>query len=452
MNLNFLGACREVGRSAIFVETSDTGIMLDCGINLGGEEKEERYPYIPDEVMEKLDTVVISHAHLDHSGYLPHLYARGWRGNVYTTKPTRDLMQLLLADYLNIAKENDRAEFTMQDLNNLMRDIEYIDYGKKTQLPNSNTTNITLHKAGHILGAALTRLEDEKEDKSLLYTGDFSYRPTNILEQSETDIEPFDALITESTYGGKKDNLPGLKKKSQQLAKQVKKTVQKGGKVIIPSFGVGRAQELMITMDNYMQSGFIPNTQAYIDGMIKKANSIHRQNVIHMKEEIPKRILMAQENPFDPEYFNPPKTKDRSDVTDNNEPGIILTTSGMLTGGPVIQYLKKLGHDPNNKIILVGYQVEGTPGRALQEGANTIELPKRNGEKEEIEINAKVKTLHFSAHSDREEILEYISNLPRPEKVYLVHGEEKKVKNMGRELEKRDYETYIPKQKQEYQF
>jgi len=294
MKLNFLGACREVGRSAILVETNDKNVLLDCGINLGGEEREERYPYITDEVMEKLDSVVISHAHLDHSGYLPHLYARGWRGNVYTTKPTRDLMQLLLADYLFIAKENDRAEFTMQDINNLMRDIKHIDYNEKINL--SKETKLSLYNAGHILGAAMVKIEDS--EKSLLYTGDFSYRPTNILEKAESNVGPIDVLISESTYGGKKDKLPSLKKNSKRLAKEVKKTVQRGGKVIIPSFGVGRAQELMITLDNYMQSGFIPNTKGYIDGMIKKANSIHRQNVLHMKEEIPKRILMAQENPF----------------------------------------------------------------------------------------------------------------------------------------------------------
>lgn len=448
MKLNFLGACREVGRSAILVETNDKNVLLDCGINLGGEDREERYPYITDEVMEKLDSVVISHAHLDHSGYLPHLYARGWRGNVYTTKPTRDLMQLLLADYLFIAKENDRAEFTMQDINNLMRDIKYIDYGEKVNL--SKETKITLFNAGHILGAALTKIEDS--DKSLLYTGDFSYRPTNILEKAESDVGPIDALITESTYGGKKDKLPSLKKNSKKLAKEVKKTVQKGGKVIIPSFGVGRAQELMITLDNYMQSGFIPKTKGYIDGMIKKANSIHRQNVLHMKEEIPRRILMAQENPFDPQHFESPRTKDRSDVTENDEPAIILTTSGMLTGGPVVQYLKKLAGNPDNKIILVGYQVEGTPGRNLQEGSNKIELPSREeGKKTEIDIKAKVKSLHFSAHADRKQILEFISNIPKPDKIFLVHGEEEKAKTLNRKLEEKKHETYLPKQNYKYE-
>lgn len=448
MKLNFLGACREVGRSAILVETNDKNVLLDCGINLGGKEREERYPYITDEVMEKLDSVVISHAHLDHSGYLPHLYARGWRGNVYTTKPTRDLMQLLLADYLFIAKENDRAEFTMQDINNLMRDIKHIDYNEKINL--SKETKLSLYNAGHILGAAMVKIEDS--EKSLLYTGDFSYRPTNILEKAESNVGPIDVLISESTYGGKKDKLPSLKKNSKRLAKEVKKTVQRGGKVIIPSFGVGRAQELMITLDNYMQSGFIPNTKGYIDGMIKKANSIHRQNVLHMKEEIPKRILMAQENPFDPEHFESPRTKDRSDVTENDEPAIILTTSGMLTGGPVIQYLKKLAGDPENKIILVGYQVEGTPGRGLQEGAKKIELPsRREGEKNEIEVRAKVKSLHFSAHSDREQILEFVSNIPTPEKIFLVHGEEEKAKTLNKKLEEKNHETYIPKQNQKYE-
>ncbi len=443
MKLKFLGACGEVGKSAIFVETEQENILMDCGIKLGAESDTERYPYIPKSLMNKIDSVVITHAHLDHSGYLPHLYARGWRGNIYATKPTRDLMQLLLSDYLKIAKEERNPEFSQEEINNIMRDVIYLDYRDKEKL--SQDTDLTLYNAGHILGSATVRFEGP--ESSLLYTGDLSYRDSTILDEADTDIEDFDHLIMETTYGGKKDQLPSLKTNSTKLAKEVKKTVERGGKVIIPSFGVGRGQELMITLSNYMKSGFLPDTPGYIDGMIKKANSIHRQNVIHAKDEIQKRILMAQENPFNPEQFNPPRTKDRSDVVKSDKPGVILTTSGMLTGGPVIKYVKELGHDPKNKIILVGYQVEGTPGRDLQDGKDIIELP----DGEEVRIRADVKSLHFSAHADRQQLLEYVSDLPDLDKIFLVHGEEDKRQSINRELEERDHETYLPDIKADYE-
>lgn len=443
MNLEFLGACKEVGKSAVLVEAKGGNILLDCGIKLGAESDEDRFPYIPKKMLDKIDSVVITHAHLDHSGYLPHLYSRGWRGDIYATKPTRDLMQLLLSDYLKIAKIERDPEFTQKDINNIMRDVKYLDFREKEEL--KNDLGITLHNAGHILGSSTVRVEDG--DKSILYTGDISYRDSNILDEADTDIKPFDALIMESTYGGENDQLPSLKTSSKKLAKEIKETVERGGKAIIPSFGVGRGQELMITIDNYMKSGFIPETPSYIDGMIKKANSIHRQNVIYAKDEIQKRILMAQEDPFDSDYFNPPTTKDRSDVVDSDKPGIILTTSGMVTGGPVIKYVKELAPNPDNKIILVGYQVEGTPGRDLQDGKKVITLP----DGEDVRIRSKVKTLHFSAHADKKQLLDYVSDLPNPEKIFLMHGEEDKIRNLNRNLEEEDHETYISSIKNKYQ-
>lgn len=441
MNLRFLGGCREVGKSAVLVKHSGGGTLLDCGIKLGAKDDQDRFPYIPKEMMDEIDSIVISHAHLDHSGYLPHLYSRGWRGTIYATKPTRDLMQLLLSDYLKIAKEERDPDFSQQDINNIMKDVEYVEFDKKLKI--AKGTHLTLYKAGHIIGASLTRIEDR--DSSVLYTGDFSYKETNILDEATAEIEETDALIMESTYGDK-GKIPGLKTNSKKLAKEVRKTLKRGGKVIIPVFGVGRSQEIMITLDNYIKSGYIPKIDGFVDGMIKKSNSIHRQNAIYAKEEIPKRILMAQEDPFDSEYFNPPKTKNRSDVTKTDKGTIILTTSGMITGGPVIKYMEELADDPENKIILVGYQVEGTPGRDLMDGKKKVTLP--NGK--EVKVNAKVKSLHFSAHSDKKQLLDFVSDIPKPKKIFLMHGEISNINALNKELEKKGHETYIPRWKEEF--
>ncbi len=441
MDIKFLGGAREVGKSCVLVDHSGGSTLLDCGIKLGAKEDQDRYPHITKEMIKRIDSVVISHTHLDHSGYLPHLYARGWRGKIYATKPTRDLMQLLLSDYLRIAKEERDPEFTQKDINNIMKDIEYIEFREKVKI--GKGVHLTLYKAGHILGAALIRLEDRKS--SLLYTGDFSYKESNILDKADSDIEPVDALIMESTYGGSGKTIE-LKTNSKELAEEVRKTIKKGGKVIVPTFGVGRAQELMLILDNYIKSGYIPKVDGFIDGMIKKANAIHRQNVIYAKEEIPKRILMAQENPFDSEYFNSPQTKSRSDVTKNDKATIILTTSGMITGGPVIKYMEELADDPNNKIILVGYQVEGTPGRDLMDGKKKVTLPNEK----EVNVKASVKTLHFSAHADEKDLIKFALNIPKPRMVFLVHGDEEGTKNLNKELEKKELETYIPRLDEEF--
>lgn len=438
MKIKFLGAGQEVGRSCILVNCGKRKILLDCGIKLGGQR--EAYPNIDEKLAKKIDAVIITHAHLDHCGFLPHLYAMGYHNPIYATKPTRDLAHLLLADYMRIAKSEHKKIFTNDDLIRCLQDFKYLEYYKKHKI--FKNTSVTFHPTGHILGSCGIRLQ--YRDTSLYYTGDLSGRDTNLLDKADSEIEDFNYLIIESTYGGKNDIIPSLKSSSRKLADLIKSSIKKGGTILIPAFGVGRSQEVMIIIDNYMSSGYLPSVPCFVDGMIKKANRIYRSNVLWLKEEIPKRILLARDDPFESKRFQSPRTKDRSDVL-RNRTCLIVSTSGMLTGGPVLHYFERLAKDPKNTLILVGYQAEGTLGRELVNGNKYVFLPNGN----EVDVRMKIKQLNFSSHADRNQLVEFVSKIPKPGKIFLVHGDREKMFDFAKELKKK-YRVITPKNNEEF--
>jgi hypothetical protein len=430
--MTFLGACREVGRSCLLVEAGGKTILIDAGIKLGPQDQ---YPALEKGKAKHIDAIVISHAHLDHTAYLPHLFADGYRGPIYSTKPTRDLTQLLLADYHRICKAEKKRSFTQRHLNECMKSFKFLEHGKKHKI--FPDVFITLHRAGHILGASGVRLQHG--ETSLYFTGDFSMKDSSLLYKADTNIEPFDFLIMESTYGGRENLLPSLKFSANKLCGLVNQTIKRGGKALIPTFGVGRGQEVMIIVDNYMKSGLIPEVPAYLDGMVRKANRIYRQNVLWLREEIPNRILLAEEDPFKSPFFHEPKTRDRSDVM-KRSCAIIISTSGMLTGGPSLEYFKKLANDDRNSIILVGYQAPGTPGRALQDGEKVVEVPI----KKQVHVKAHVDTIHLSAHADRQQLMDFVMKVPKPKEIFVVHGEEERSLQFAADLVKKGFKATVP--------
>ncbi len=427
MKVCFLGACGEVGRSAVMLEDKGKRILLDCGVKLGDPKE---YPLLDERIARSLKAVFVTHAHLDHSGFLPDLERLGFRGKVYSTKPTFDLVQVLLADYYRLGVAKKDINFSRNDVKKILSRFSFLEYKKPVRVAGFE---VTAYNAGHILGAAGFRVK--KGRKSLYYTGDMNTRETNLLYGAEKKIPRTDYLITESTYSGPDDLLPSLKTVSRELAEIIRSTP---GKVLIPVFGVGRGQEVMMIIDNYVRSGFLSNEHGYADGMVKKASRIYRHNVLWLKEEIPRRILLADDDPFKSRFWKTPRTKDRRDVLEK-ERAIIVSTSGMLTGGPSVYYLKKLAGDKDNSVILVGYQAEGTLGRQISEGARNVII----GD-EEVEIKLRVHQLRLSAHADRNDLLNWIKeNHPR-EQVFLVHGEKEKQKSFSRTLEKKGIQNSIP--------
>ncbi|MBU0592061.1 MBL fold metallo-hydrolase [Candidatus Micrarchaeota archaeon] len=426
MRLTFYGGSQEVGRACMLLEEGKRNLMLDCGIKLG--EKTE-YPLMDDDELRRVRNVTISHAHLDHSGYLPHLYAKGAKPNIFLTKPTRDLMGVLLSDYYRIhhGEAGRRKLFSMKDVDGVLKDAKITEY--KTQV--NTDFKIMFHTSGHIMGSAITQIDEG--NRRILFSGDICARKGRVLDPCEKNLSA-DTLIVESTYGGVDDIIPSYKESYQKMVAIITKTINAGGHVIIPSFAVGRAQEVLLALDDYMRSGAIPATKIYVDGMIVKAMKIYRHNAYYANDDIKRRILMSEDDPFKSPNFYRPKSKTKEDVLE--EPCIIVTTSGMLTGGPVGHYLEKLGNDPKNTIIFVGYQADGTPGSKVVRGEKKIMIRDRM-----IELKLKVESIKLSGHADYNELIQFVHSVKGLKRVFIMHGEKM---DMKEELEKK-YEVIVPR-------
>ena len=416
MRITFFGAASEIGRSCIMLESSNARILLDSGVKIGNIEE---YPAIPDDDLKDIDAIVVSHAHLDHSAYLPHLFSKGYKGTVYATKPTLELMNILIGDYLKISAP---ADIEPEAFPLMQKRYRIAEYGKPFLI---NGIEINLLPAGHILGSAMIEAKVDRE--RVLYTGDVNCRNTKLLDKAQDSALSANIMVTESTYGGSRDIFPPEKSVMGSMMSSIKETLSKGGKVIIPSFGVGRAQEVLLLLDDYMKSGAFPKVPIYIDGMVNKALRIHRHNVIYCRDELQKRILMNDDDPFKSNNFvEAGGTAGRRKISEKGNPAIIVTTSGMLTGGPVIDYLERLGDDSANKLILVGYQADGTRGRALADGMREMEY---NGKRTKISLD--VEQYRLSAHADRNQLLNLISNVKGLDELFVIHGEPSKSKELG---------------------
>ncbi|MFA6530614.1 MAG: MBL fold metallo-hydrolase RNA specificity domain-containing protein [Candidatus Micrarchaeia archaeon] len=421
MRITFYGGVSEVGRSCMLIEDkSGKNIMLDCGVKLG---EHTEYPLITNDEMRKVQNLFITHAHLDHCGYLPHVYAGNAKPRILATKPTHDLAGVLLSDYRRIQKDD---KFKQKDVDDVLKDMELVEFNETKKAG----FELNIFNAGHILGSSMVRIN---EHGGILYTGDICMRKTKVLEACEKNVHAH-TLIVENTYGSKEDVLPNFKDSYQKMAASIREAIKEGGWVLIPSFAVGRAQEILLVLDDYMRSGAIPQVKIYMDGMIGKAMRIYRHNAYYANEDIKKRILMSEDDPFNSPMFFKPKSKTKDDVFE--EPCIIVTTSGMLSGGPVLGYLERMAGNPKNRLIFVGYQAEGTRGSKLLAGAKTIQI----GDKE-IEVHMKVENLHISGHADYNEIMQFIKSVRGLKRVFLVHGEKTEMKE---DLEKK-FEVVTPR-------
>ncbi|WP_456375190.1 beta-CASP ribonuclease aCPSF1 [Methanocaldococcus sp.] len=446
IRVSFLGGAREVGRSCLYVQTPDTRVLIDCGINVACEDKAFPYFDAPEFSIEDLDAVIVTHAHLDHCGFVSGLFRYGYDGPVYCTRPTRDLMTLLQKDYLEIAKKEGKdVPYTSKDIKTCVKHTIPIDYGVTTDI--SPTIKLTLHNAGHVLGSAIAHLHFGEGLYNLAYTGDIKFETSRLLEPAVCQFPRLETLIIESTYGAYDDVLPEREVAERELLKVVSEVTDKGGKVLIPVFGVGRAQELMLVLEEGYNQGIF-NAPVYLDGMIWEATAIHTAYPEYLSKEMRQKIFHEGDNPFLSEVFKKVgNTNERRRIIDSDEPCIILATSGMLTGGPSVEYLKNLAPDEKNAIIFVGYQAEGTLGRKVQRGWKEIPIVTRNGKTKSIPINLQVYTIEgFSGHCDRKQLIKYIRKVkPSPEKVIMVHGEERKCLDFAdtvRRLFKK--QTYVP--------
>ncbi len=439
VRVSFLGAARQVGRSAVLIRTRESRVLLDCGINPGTQNPIGAFPRLDVEEFDlsKLDAVVISHAHLDHVGFLPYLYKYGYEGPIYCSEPTASLMVLLQSDYLDVtSKEGRSVPYTMEEVREVIMRTIPLGYGEVTDI--SPDIRLTLHNAGHILGSAQVHLHIGKGLHNIVYTGDFKYGPTQLLQPASTQFPRVETLIMESTYGGIDDASPDREETEARFVEIANRTLQGGGKLLIPLPAVGRAQEIMMVINKYMQEKKMTEAPVYIEGMISEVTGIHTAYPNYLSSDIRDQILRDGINPFESDYFTVVKQQDMRDEIVAGGPAIIMATACMMEGGPVIDYFKRLASDEKNALCFVSYQVAGTMGQRIQSGMGSAQMYAPNGKMEIVNVAMKNYTVEgFSGHSDFRQLLNYVRRLhPQPRRVFVIHGEESKCENLSRIVSK----------------
>jgi len=425
------------------IDPPKSKVMIDCGVNVGGVNS-GAYPILNVKEFDpaELDAVIISHAHLDHCGFVPYLYEYGYQGPMYCTTPTVDLLALLCMDYIDVMQKNavSNPPFTAKGVKEAVRHSIPLEYGEVSDV--APDVRLTLQNAGHILGSSLVHLHIGDGLHNIVYASDMKFGRTTLLDPAFVDFQRVETLILESTYGASEDIMPPRAEAENQFMDAVNKTMAQGGQVLIPSFSVERAQEIMAVLvaNNFQYPVFI-------DGMIWDANGIYTAYPEYMSRNV-QREIFSDRDPFKNEIFKRiASSADREKVW-SQKPSVILSTSGMLVGGPAMEHLKALAEDAKNTLIFVGYQAEGTLGRRIQKGWTELPFKSQNGMTKSLQMKMGTATIDgLSGHSDRNQLLNFVHRLgSRPDKVIVVHGENNKIIDLAKSIHKLfKIETNAPK-------
>lgn len=420
IRLTALGGYREVGRSCSLLETQNTKILLDAGVNFSDKDP---YPYIDalGYPLSELDGVVISHAHSDHNILLPYLSRMGFSGPVFATEPTRDLMALIQFDYIKVNEANDKdVPFSEQDVKNALLRTITREYREVTDI--APDIRLTFHNAAHILGSASVHLNIGEGAHNLVYSADIKYGSTRLFDNIDIRYPRIETLIIESTYGARDALQTPREEAEQQFLKVIQDTNEFGGTILIPVFGVGRGQEIAMVIESFYKQGLLQNNKVYIDGMVREAGAIHTAYPEYLRKSLERRIL-TNDSPFDSPVFQEANHENRDKIT-KEKGAIILATSGMMNGGPVVDYFYKMADNANNTLVFVGYLAEGTLGRQVQQGLKTMPISE-NGKTRKLDIKMKIENIDgFSGHSDFNQLMSYVGSLkPKPKRIIVNHGD-----------------------------
>ncbi len=430
-----LGGFGQVGRSSLLLSTPESKILIDCGLNPGARSPMDAFPRLDslNMTLDEIDAIVIGHAHLDHTGFLPTLCKYGYKGPIYCTEPTLPMMNLIQLDAIKVATAQGRTPiYAERDVKQVMRQAITLPYGTVTDI--SPDIKLVLANAGHILGSALCHFHIGNGNHNFVYSGDIKFGKSILFEAASWNFPRVETLLIESTYGLKEDIQPSRQEVESAFINAINNTLADGGKVLIPIPAVGRAQEIMMVIDHYMKSGEMIEAPVFTEGMISEASAIHESYPEYLERELKKKILETDDNPFDSEYFTNIEHADaREEPMRENSPCIILTTSGMLEGGPVLEYFKNIAPDKKNKVLFVSYQVNGTMGRRVLDGSKQVSMLGREGKIEVVTINSSVERLDgFSGHSDYNQLMSFVQRLrPKLRRVLVNHGERKKSENLA---------------------
>ncbi|CAB4549549.1 MAG: MBL fold metallo-hydrolase [Actinobacteria bacterium] len=428
-SITFLGATETVTGSRFLITAGDERILIDCGLFQGSSEiqQKNREPFPIDATT--IDAIVITHAHLDHSGYLPLLVRQGFRGDVITTKYTEPLIGVVLRDSAKLQEEdahfaakegysshkNPEPLYRAADVEDALQLVKAFPYRQEFEV--GKNFKVTFYPSGHILGSAFVVLS--ALEKKLLFTSDMGRESHPLL--SPPDAPPHiecDAIVTESTYG---DRLH--ESASGEFAREINAAINRGGSIVIPAFAIDRTEVILMALRDLIDKREIPHVPIYVDSPMAVAALVEYRNAVReggIGIRAGVATTWANQDPFDPGTLtNVTTTVHSKSLNQINEPHIIISASGMATGGRVVHHLKRMLPDERNTVLLVGYQAQGSRGRALEDG-----LPRIRIHGEWIDVKARIAKIEsFSVHADSSELLTWLGKCAKPKKIFVVHGE-----------------------------
>lgn len=444
MKLSFLGATQTVTGSRFLVDAGGFRVLIDCGLFQGPREWKERnwepFPVEPSSV----NAVVLTHAHIDHSGFLPRFVQMGFRGPIYCTPATAELLALMLPDSGHLQEEDaafankkryTRHEpalplYTEQQARDTLAQLRHVDFYAPFELAKGLTFSFL--RAGHILGSGMVELNDtSKEPKKVLFTGDLG-RPVQYITRKPDDVQMADYLILESTYGNRLHQRVDVR---ERLGEILRTTAAHGGVLLVPAFSIGRTQELLFLLRTLEEAHAVPQVPVYIDSpMAIHALPIYDHHKIDFSAEL-KKIAARDDTPFICHHIHAMTNVEESKKLNNvHSPAVIVSASGMATGGRILHHLKHRIGDHRNTVLFIGFQAVGTKGRYLVEGAREIKI---HGQV--YPVRAQIEYLDgLSAHGDYEEILQWLTGFEKPpRKTFLVHGETDAANEMAMRIRER---------------
>ena len=446
VRLTMLGSAREVGRSCLLLQTPNSKVLLDCGINVAGHGK-DKFPYfdIPEFDIQQLDAVILSHAHLDHVGLLPYLYKMGFKGPTYMTAPTMDLAALLCLDFIGVAyKQAATPLYSSKDIKEMVKHTVCLNFNEVTDI--TPDIRITFYNSGHALGSAMVHFNIGNGLHNFLYSADYKYARTRLLDPAATSFPRVESVLTEATYGAKTDILPPRIDSEEKMIEILNRVIERGGKVLIPELGLGRAQETMLIIADAIKEGKMKSIPVYIDGMIWDINAIHTAYPDFLSSKVRSSIFQDQ-NPFVSEIFSRVGSPQERKKVVEGGPCVVLATSGMLVGGASVEYLREFAGNEKNAIVFVCYQGVGSLGRQIQEGIKETKMMVE-GHEETVKINLEIDTIAgLSAHAGRNEIMSFFNNIrPKPKRIMINHGEVSKCLDLASALYRLNrVETNVPR-------